>query len=67
VTEADIPLARVTATLLAGGVTELMVAWIDGRLEIDRETLVRDCARLAVRIGDAATELAREDRGTCSA
>jgi len=60
-TESDTPLARVTATLVAGGVAELMTAWIDGRLGVDREHLIRDLARLAIRIGDTAAELAREE------
>ena len=39
-------LVDVTATLLAGGIAELLVAWMDGRLQVGRDELVDDCAAL---------------------
>jgi AcrR family transcriptional regulator len=54
------PLIGITAHLVAGGVAELLIAWLDGRLEVTRDELVRDCARLVVAIGDAANAIAQE-------
>jgi AcrR family transcriptional regulator len=56
------PLLRVTAGLLAGGIAELLIAWIDGGLDVTREELVADCADLFVGVGDAARTIA-ERRG----
>lgn len=55
-------LLRTTAGLLAGGVAELLIAWIDGALDVTREELVADCADLFVGVGDAARTIA-ERRG----
>lgn len=52
------PLVGMTAILVAGGVCELLIAWLDGRLEISREQLVVDTAALVVAIGDVAQTLA---------
>ncbi|HUA75299.1 MAG TPA: TetR/AcrR family transcriptional regulator [Solirubrobacteraceae bacterium] len=52
------PLTKVTSTLLAGGIFELLVAWIDGSVEISEEQLVGDGAALIVGLGDAAATLA---------
>lgn len=51
------PLVRMTATLVAGGVTELMIGWLDGTLDVPRDRLVDDCARLVVAVGDTAASL----------
>jgi AcrR family transcriptional regulator len=56
------PLLRVTAGLLAGGIAELLIAWIDGALDVTCEELVADCADLFVGVGDAARGIA-ERRG----
>lgn len=52
-------LVRVTSGLLAGGVAELLIAWLDGSLDVTQEQLVADCAALFVGIGDAAEAIAR--------
>ncbi len=56
------PLVDATATLLAGGLTELLVAWLDGGLAHTREALIDDCVALfmatvegAVAVGAART------------
>jgi AcrR family transcriptional regulator len=54
----DAPLIRIGATLVAGGVIELMIGWLDGTLDIPRARVIDDCARLVEAIGDAATGLA---------
>jgi AcrR family transcriptional regulator len=54
------PLVDLAATLVAGGVVELMVARLDGALELPRERFIDDCAALIVAVGDTAAGLARE-------
>lgn len=51
-------LVRITAALLAGGIAELLLAWLDGSLGVTREQLATDCAELAVGIGDTAQRIA---------
>jgi AcrR family transcriptional regulator len=52
--EAAEPRVQVIATFVAGGVSELMIAWLDGSLVVPRERLIDECARLVVGIGDTA-------------
>jgi AcrR family transcriptional regulator len=51
------PLTKVTSTLLAGGIFELLVAWIDGSIEVSERQLVSDAAALIVGLGDAAAAI----------
>jgi AcrR family transcriptional regulator len=51
------PLTKVTSVLLAGGIVELLVAWIDGSIEVSEQQLVSDAAALVVELGDAATAI----------
>jgi AcrR family transcriptional regulator len=51
-------IATVTATLLIGGAAELLVSWLDGRLDITREQLVADMTALFVLTGEGAVTLA---------
>ncbi len=51
------PLTKVTSALLAGGIVELLVAWIDGSIEVSEEQLVSDAAALVVGLGDAAAAI----------
>jgi AcrR family transcriptional regulator len=53
------PLTKVTSALLAGGIVELLVAWIDGSIEVSEEQLVGDAAALVVGLGDAAAAIGR--------
>jgi AcrR family transcriptional regulator len=46
---------QLTAQVLVGGLTEALIAWLDGRLDVSRERLVEHCAALFV----AATRVAR--------
>jgi AcrR family transcriptional regulator len=39
---------QLTAQVLAGGITEAMIAWLEGRLDVSRERLVDHCAALFV-------------------
>ncbi|MEX2193839.1 MAG: TetR/AcrR family transcriptional regulator [Thermoleophilaceae bacterium] len=49
-----------TAFLLAGGLAELLLAWLDGELSSSRDELVDDCAALLAATGEAAAAIARE-------
>ncbi|WP_354700544.1 hypothetical protein DSM112329_00823 [Paraconexibacter sp. AEG42_29] len=52
------PIVPITAAFVAGGVSELMIAWVEGDVPIPRERLVEDCARLLIGIGDTARAIA---------
>lgn len=49
-----------TAYLLAGGLAELLLAWVEGELSADRDELVADVAALIAATGEAAAAIARE-------
>lgn len=50
-------LGRVAANLLVGGVTELCVAWVEGRLDMSLDELADDVTDLAIGTAEAATRL----------
>lgn len=52
-------LLETTAFLLAGGLAELLMAWVEGDLESTRDELVGDCAALFAATGAAAAGIAR--------
>lgn len=52
-------LVDTTAFLLAGGLAELLIAWLDGDLESTRDELVDDVAALLAATGEAAVGIAR--------
>jgi AcrR family transcriptional regulator len=54
------PLVELTALMLAGGLAESLLAWLDGTLELSREQLLEHCSDLFVATGAAAVELARQ-------
>ncbi len=51
------PLVELTALMLAGGLAEAILAWLDGTLRITREQLIDDCTELFVANGEAAVRL----------
>lgn len=53
------PIADVAAALLVGGVTELLLAWLDGRIAITREQLIEDVTALFVVTAEGAVRIAR--------
>lgn len=57
-------IGAVTAAVLVGGFSELLVAWLDGRIRISREQLVDDATELFAALGDAATRIAANRRRT---
>jgi AcrR family transcriptional regulator len=56
------PIGRIGASLLVGGVGELVVAWLDGRIVADRDQLVDDAAELLLAMGEAAARIAARRR-----
>ena len=54
------PIGDIAATLLVGGITELVIAWLDGMLRVTRERLVEDLVALFVITGEGAVRIGRE-------
>jgi AcrR family transcriptional regulator len=54
--EAD-PLVEITALMLAGGLAETLLAWLDGTLQVTREQLIDDCSDLFEAMGRTALRL----------
>lgn len=44
---------RLATLVLIGGMAEAILGWLDGTLEMSRETLIEECGRLAVAVADA--------------
>jgi AcrR family transcriptional regulator len=44
---------RLATLVLLGGLSDAILGWLDGSLEMSRATLVEECARLAVAAADA--------------
>lgn len=51
-------IGRIGAAVLVGGAGELIVAWLDGRIDVDRDQLVDDATELFLAMGEAAARLA---------
>lgn len=52
------PIGRIGAALLVGGVGELVVAWIEGRIDVTKDQLIDDATELLLAMGEAAARLA---------
>jgi AcrR family transcriptional regulator len=63
VRDGDEPLVTLTATLVAGGVSELMIAWIDGGIDLPRDRFVDYCATLLVAVGDTSAAAGQPGSG----
>jgi AcrR family transcriptional regulator len=48
----DAPLTLGTQVLI-GGVADAILGWLDGTIDMPRETLIEECARLCVAVADA--------------
>jgi AcrR family transcriptional regulator len=57
--EARDPIGDVASTLLVGGILELLITWLDGRLHMTREHLIDDMVELFVLTGEGAVAIAR--------
>ncbi len=53
------PLARLAAAIVVGGLNEALMAWLDGRIGMDRDRLVDDATALFLALEDAAGGIAR--------
>src|SRR4051794_22730995 len=51
-------IGRESAAVLVGGFSELLVAWLDGRIDVSRQQLVDDATELFLALGDAAGRIA---------
>lgn len=58
----DDRMGLVASHLVVGGLTELVVSWLDGRLKVTLDELVEDAAALMVAIGSGAVGTARARR-----
>jgi AcrR family transcriptional regulator len=50
-------IGRIGAAILVGGMTELLVEWLEGRIDVGRDQLVDDATALFRGIGDAAAQV----------
>jgi AcrR family transcriptional regulator len=64
--EAD-TLVEITASLLAGGIAELLIAWLDGAIDATRDELVEDCAALFMVTAEGAATIGRRRLRSASA
>jgi len=55
----DDRIGMVASHLLVGGLTELVITWLDGNLKISLEELVEDAAALMVAVGAGAISVAQ--------
>jgi hypothetical protein len=46
------------SAVLVGGFGELLIAWLDGRIDVTREQLIEDATALFLALGDAAAGIA---------
>jgi len=52
-------LGEITARLLVGGMTEVLIGWLDGTLDVGRDQLVNDLTELFAATGESAVAIAR--------
>jgi AcrR family transcriptional regulator len=51
-------IGRIGAAIVVGGTSELIVSWLDGRIDVSRAQLVDDATALFLALGDAAERIA---------
>jgi hypothetical protein len=51
--------SQVGAAMLIGGMSEVLLDWIDGRIDVTRDQLVDDLAVLALALGETTEKIAR--------
>jgi AcrR family transcriptional regulator len=52
------PIGVITASVYVGAFSEVLVAWLDGHIDVGREQLVHDLTALFLGVHDAATNVA---------
>jgi AcrR family transcriptional regulator len=55
---ADDPVVKVAASMVVGSMSELVITWLHGRLEMDLDQLIDDGSKLFVALGEAAAAVA---------
>ena len=55
-------IGALTATLLVGGISEVLVAWLDGRLDVSRQDLIDDTTELFLGLTETAARVAARRR-----
>jgi len=55
---------NLTARMLVGGLAELMITWLNGDIEMDRDELTEDCVSLFVTTAESAVAIARKRGGS---
>ncbi|MGH2684148.1 MAG: TetR/AcrR family transcriptional regulator [Actinomycetota bacterium] len=53
-------IGRIAAAVFVGGLSELLMAWVDGRIEVSREQLTDDVTELFAGLGAAARRIAAD-------
>lgn len=56
-------IGRIGAAVLVGGTSELVLAWLDGRIDVSRDQLVDDATALFLAVGEAAATVAAGRHG----
>jgi hypothetical protein len=51
-------IGRIGAAVLVGGTSELVLAWLDGRIDVPRDQLVDDATALFLALGEAVAAIA---------
>ena len=51
-------IGKLASAILVGGFTELLVAWLDGRIEVSRDQLVDDATELLIALAASAAGIA---------
>ena len=57
--EVSVPLIEATTSMLAGGISQLLISWLDGRIAMTRDELIDALYELAVATGESALGIAR--------
>lgn len=52
------PVGRMAAAMLVGGLGEMLVEWLEGRIAVSREQFVEDVTSLALAVGETAAAVA---------
>jgi AcrR family transcriptional regulator len=56
-------IGRIGAAMMVGGTSELLLAWLDGRIDVPRDQLVDDATALVLALGEAAAGVAARRSG----
>lgn len=57
-------IGRIGAAMLVGGFSEVVAAWVEGRIEVDADTLIDDATELFVAVGAIAGDLVQRRAAT---